>query len=79
MGKTKGKKDHMNFTRADVVPGAILANAADTRCRVDRVEQDMVYMTVLDEQLIEGKGVIEMPILNLVNSQWHMKKKAKAA
>jgi hypothetical protein len=80
MAKPKGKTpEHLHFTRVDIVTGAILADGTGTRCRVDRVEQDTVYMTVLDEKLIDGKGVVEMPILSLVSAQWQMLKKAKAA
>ena len=56
-------------------PDAILTNPENIRCRVDRVENGMVYMTVLHGRTINGEQEIMAPVTE-VTAHWMLKKAA---
>jgi hypothetical protein len=62
------------FSRADLVPGTILvlSNADHIRCQVKHVDDNYVHLTMLDNQLIDGKAQITVPFNELAERGWRL-------
>lgn len=56
-------------------PDAILTNPENIQCRVNRVENGNVYMTVLHGRTINGKQEIMVPV-DEVTAHWTLRKAA---
>lgn len=65
------------FSRADLIPGTILvmSNADHIRCEVQRVDDNGVHLTMLDNQLIDGKAQITIPFGQLAERGWRLMSK----
>ena len=54
---------------------AVLTSPHNIRCRVDRVENGMVYMTVLYGKTIDGEQEVMVPVSE-VTAHWKLKRAA---
>jgi hypothetical protein len=68
--------DITSYTRNDVRPGAIFTTPDNIQCRVDRMEGDKVFLTVLHNKDIDGKHEIALPLSEMQNNRWKLTKQA---
>jgi hypothetical protein len=73
-------KTAYQISRADLMPGAILSlsNADHIRCEVKYVDDHDVTLTVMDNQLIDGKPEMTLPINQLTERGWRLASPAKS-
>ena len=61
-------------THADLKPGMILAlsNAEHIRCQVENIDGENVTLVVMDNQVIDGKTELTIPIDQLAERGWRV-------
>lgn len=70
------ERSDYTFNRSDVRPNATLLTPENIECRVDRIEGDNVFLTVMQGRKIEGQDHITMSFDELQNAHWKLKKAA---
>ena len=74
------RKTPQSLVLSDLLPNVAIKSPDQVPCRIDRVENNNVYMTVMHDWKVDGKQEITVPI-DQVLAQWMLvkSKKRKAA